>query len=248
MIRLLAILLFTTSLAAEGVRYTIRCTGENARVLYAATIDGPRATDFDVVLSDTRFELKAHFVAEGAGPIDLRVRLETKRREGTSKRGLPLWEEDTQQHRFRVNLGQTIELLPFGSAGPRGLLKLEIVPEAVNATAPRIDISKSSSAIAVHAYRIPHRYEVRARIDGASAAALIFTRERTRLTVGDAELTLSAEPAPYRDAWDATLVRFDGRWKNGTVFAQSWEGVAAGQPLRYRAGGRTLILEITPKE
>jgi hypothetical protein len=160
-----------------------------------------------------------------------------------------LWEEDVQQHRFRVRLGQTVELLPFGSAGPRGLLRLEIVPQAVQAAAPRIDITQSSNAIAVHAYRVPHRYEVRARIDGGSASALVFTRERTRLTVGDAELTVSAEPAPYRDAWDATRVRFDGRWKNGALFAQSWEGIAAGQPLRYAiGGGRTLILEITPKE
>jgi hypothetical protein len=246
--RRLLLLLFLTASADAGVRYTIRATGEHARVLYAATVDG--ATDFDVVLGDTRFELKAHFTAEGTGPVDLRVRLETRRREGTSKRGLPLWEEDTQQHRFRVRLGQTIELLPFGSAGPRGLLKLEIVPHAVNAAGPRIDITKSSNAIAVQAYRVPHRYEVRARIDSrAEARATLFTGERTKLTIGDAELTVSAEPAPYRDAWDATRVRFDGRWKNGTVFAQSWEGIAAGQPLRYSiGGGRTLILEITPKE
>jgi hypothetical protein len=254
MTRLLLLLLVATSAAADGVRYTIRATGEQARVLYAATVDGPAATDFDVVLNDARFELKAHFIAEGSGPVDLRVRLETRRREGTSKRGLPLWEEDVQQHRFRVRLGQTIELLPFGSAGPRGLLRLEIVPQAVNAAAaPRIDITKSSNAIAVHAYCVPHRYEVRARIEGnaglAEARATLFTRERTRLTVGDAELTIAAEPAPYRDAWDATLVRFDGRWKNGSAFAQSWAGVTAGQPLRYAiGGGRTLILEITPKE
>ncbi|HEX6083613.1 MAG TPA: hypothetical protein VF266_03750 [Thermoanaerobaculia bacterium] len=242
---LLALLL--TNAAHAGVRYSVRATGENARVLYAATVDG--ATDFDVVLSDSKFELKAHFTAEGAGPVDLRVRLETRRREGTSKRGLPLWEVDTQQHRFRVRLGQTIELLPFGTAGPRGLLKLEIVPQAVEAKSPRIDITKSSSAIAVQAHRIPHRYEVRARIERAEARSTLFLRERTKLTVGDAELTISAEPAPYRDAWDATRVRFDGRWRNGAVFARSWEGVAAGQPLRYAiGGGRTLILEITPKE
>lgn len=246
--RLLLVLLFAAN-AAAGVRYTIRCTGENARVLYAATVDGPQSTDFDVVLRDERFELKAHFIAEGGGPVDVRVRLETRRREGTSKRGLPLWEEDAQQHRFRVRLGQTIELLPFGTAGPRGLLKLEIVPEPVNAPVPRIDIARSSSAIAVHAYRVPHRYEIRARIEGASANALIFTGERTRMTVGNAEIAIVAEPAPYRDAWSATLVRFDGRWTNGAAFAQSWEGIAAGQPLRYPiGGGRTLILEITPKE
>ena len=249
MIRLLLALLLSTTAAAQGVRYTVRATGENARVLYAATVDGPQATDFDLVLHDAHFELKAHFVAEGSGPIDLRVRLETRRREGTSKRGLPLWEEDTQQHRFRVRLGQTIELLPFGKAGPRGLLRLEIVPQASMAAAPRIEIAKSSNAIAVHAYRVPHRYEVRARIEGSNAAALIFTRERTKIAVGDAELTMTAEPAPYRDAWQATLVRFDGRWKSGAVFAPSWEGVAAGQPLRYAiGGGRTLVLEITPKE
>ncbi|HVG23903.1 MAG TPA: hypothetical protein VND45_07095 [Thermoanaerobaculia bacterium] len=247
MTRVLLALLITTAAAADGVRYSIRATGENERVLYAATIDGAR--DFDVVLGDSHFELKAHFTADGNGPVDLRVRLETRRREGTSKRGLPLWEEDTQQHRFRVRLGQTIELLPFGTAGRRGLLKLEIVPQRASASDARIDIQKSSNAIAVSAYRIPHRYEVRARLGGANTSALLFTGERTRMTIGGAELTVIATPAPYRDAWDATLVRFDGRWKNGAAFAQSWQGVAAGQPLRYAiGGGQTLILEVTPKE
>lgn len=253
-VRLAMLLLCATNVAAQGVRYAIRCTEVSegkSRVLYAATVDGPRATDFEVVLRDHRFELKAFFTAEGSGPVDLRVRLETRRREGTSRRGLPLWEEDLQQHRFRVRLGEVVELLPFGKAGPRGLLKLEVIPQRAGVAAPRIDISTSSNAIAVHAYRVPHHYEVRARIEGgnANASARIFTRERTRLSVGDAELTLSAEPAPYRDPWEATLVRFDGRWKNGAAFARSWEGVAAGQPLRYPiGGGRTLVLEITAKE
>lgn len=250
--RLLAVLLFATSLAAEGVSYTVRCTEVRegkTRVLYEASVDGPEATDFDVVLGDDRFSLKAHFVAEGSGPVDLRVRIETRRREGTSKRGLPLWEEDTQHHRLRVQLGQTIELLPFGGAGPRGLLRLEILPRRAAANAPRVSIARSSSAIAVHAYRVPHWYEVRARIGGASASATLFARERGTLRVGDAEITLSAEPAPYRDAWTSTLIRFDGRWKGGQAFAQSWEGVAAGQPLHYAIGnGRTLVLEIQPKE
>lgn len=244
--RILLLLFLTTTLTAQGIRYDVRCTEESegkTRVVYQASVAGAR--DFDVVLSDEKFSLKAVFVAEGNGPLDLRARIETRRAAGTSKRGLPLWEEDTQHHRFRVRLGQTIELLPFGKAGPRGLLRLTIVPSRDAAAQPRIDIAKASDAVAVHAYRVPHWYEVRARIDGASASALVFARERARLRIGNEEIAIAAEPAPYRDAWQATLVKFAGRPTGGAV----WEGVADGRPLRYAIGnGRTLILEIQPKE
>lgn len=240
---------------AESIRYTIRCSG-NERVLYEATVEGPAATDFDVVLRDPQFELQAFFVNEGAGPVDMRVRLETRRRAGSSRAGLPLWEHDQQQHRFRVGLDQQIELLPFGAPGPRGLLKLTIVPQrtAARTDAPRIDIRRATGdAIAVHAYRVPHWYDVTARIDGvAVATAQIFAREPTRLPLGAlGELVVTAGAAPFRDAWQATLVRFDGRWKNGVSFASGWEGV--GGPLRYSIKGPrgeawTLILDVTPKE
>jgi hypothetical protein len=252
--RLLLALLVTTSLSAQS--YTIRCTevaDAKTRVLYEATVDG--ATDFDVVLRDARFEMKAAFSAEGSGPIELRVRIETRRRHGTSSNKLPLWEEDVQQHRLRVRLDQRVELLPFGGAGPRGLLKLDILPRPSPARTPRIDIAKASDHIRVHAHRLPHWYGVRARIEGmnANANALVFARDTARLQVGDATLSVSAEPAPYRDARTSTLVRFDGKWTNGAAFARSWEGITAGQPLRYpirgpRGEAWTLILEVQPKE
>lgn len=247
--RLLAALLLATSLSAQS--YTIRCTevaDAKTRVLYEATVDG--ATDFDVVLRDARFELNATFIAEGS---ELRVKLHTRRRHGTSANELPLWEEDVQHHRLRVGLGQRVELLPFGGAGPRGLLKLDILPRPSNAKTPRIDIAKTNDAIRVHAQRLPHWYEVRARLEGASANALVFTRDTARLALGDATLTVSAEPAPYRDARTSALVKFDGRWKNGSAFARGWEGIASGQRLRYpirgpRGEAWTLVLEVNPKE
>ena len=242
--RILLALLFATALSAQS--FTIRCTevaDAKSRVLYEATVDG--ATDFDVVLRDARFELNASFTAEGA---DLRATIRTRRLQGTSANKLPLWEEDVQQHRLRVGPGQRVELLPFGSAGPRGLLKLDILPRPSSATTPRINIAKANQAVSVRAHRLPHWYEVRARIEGANANALIFARDTAQLTVGDVTLTISMEPAPYRDAYTTTLVKFDGKWKNGTVFARGWEGITAGEPLRYRIGSKTLILEVTPKD
>jgi hypothetical protein len=186
----------------------------------------------------------------------MRVRLETRRRAGSSRAGLPLWEHDQQQHRFRVGLDQQIELLPFGTPGPRGLLKLTIVPQrtTTRADAPRIDIRHATGdAITVHAYRVPHWYDVTARVDGAAiATARIFARQPTRLPLGTlGELVVTADAAPFRDAWQATLVRFDGRWTNGVRFARGWEGV--GTSLRYAIKGPrgeawTLILDVTPKE
>lgn len=247
--RLFLVLLFAGSLSAQS--YTIRCievVDAKPRVLYEATVDG--ATDFDVVLHDARFQMKAMFTTEGT---ELRVRIETRRRRGTSANKLPLWEEDVQQHRLRVGFDQRVELLPFGSAGPRGLLRLDILPRRSTAREPRIDITRASENISVRAHRLPHWYDVQARIEDASASALVFARDTARLDVGDATLTISAEPAPYRDARTSTLVQFDGRWKNGASFAQSWEGIASGRSLRYpirgpRGEAWTLILDVKPKE
>lgn len=250
--RVLLALLFASTLSAQS--YTIRCTevvDARSRVLYEATVDG--ATDFDVHLRDARFEMKATFTAET--PNDLRVRIETRRRSGTSANRLPLWEEDVQQHRLRVRFDQRVELLPFGGAGPRGLLKLDVLPKKSAATTPRIDIAQSSDHIRVHAHRLPHWYEVRARIEGvnAHANAVVFARDNARLQLGDATITVTPEPAPYRDARTSTLVRFDGAWKNGAPFARAWEGITSGQPLRYpirgpRGEAWTLILDVRPKE
>jgi len=165
-----------------------------------------------------------------------------------SSNKLPLWEEDVQHHRLRVGAGKRVELLPFGSAGPRGLLKLDILPRPSRAATPRIEIAKTNEAIRVHAYRLPHWYEVRARLGNASANAVVFVRDTAQLNLGDATLTIAMEPAPYRDARTTTLVKFDGKWKNGEVFARGWEGIASGQPLRYSIGNSSLILEITPKD
>jgi hypothetical protein len=249
--RLLLALAFATTLSAQS--YTIRCTevaGAETRVLYEATIDG--ATDFDVILRDAHFEMNAAFTAEGT---ELRVRLETRRRHGTSKNKLPLWEEDVQQHRLRIGPGQRVELLPFGGAGPRGLLKLDILPRPSATKTPRIDITKTNDAIRVHAHRLPHWYEVRARIEGinATADAVVFVRDTARLNLGNATLTITPEPAPYRDARTSTLVRFDGKWSNGAAFARSWEGITGGESLRYpirgpRGEAWTLILDVIPKE
>ena len=247
--RLLLAIAFATTLSAQS--FTIRCTevaDAKSRVLYEATVDG--ATDFDVALSDKNFEMNAAFTAEGT---ELRVRLETRRRAGTSKNKLPLWEEDVQQHRLRAGVGQRVELLPFGGAGPRGLLKLDILPRPSSTTTPRIDIAKTNDHIRVHAHRLPHWYEVRARLEGATANAVVFTRDTARLTLGDAILTISAEPAPYRDARTSALVKFSGQWKNGAAFAREWEGIASGQPLRYlirgpRGEAWTLVLDVIARE
>jgi hypothetical protein len=247
--RLLLALAFAATVSAQS--YTIRCVevaDDKTRVLYEATVDG--ATDFDVLLHDSRFEMKAAFTAEGS---DLRVKLETRRRHGTSPNQLPLWEEDVQHHRLRVGAGQRVELLPFGGAGPRGLLKLDVVPRPSVVTTPQIHIAKTSDNIRVQAHRLPHWYEVRARLEGANANALVFIRDDARLTLGDATLKITAEPAPYGDARTSTLVRFDGKWKNGAVFASQWEGIASGDALRYpikgpRGEAWTLILDVRPKD
>lgn len=243
------------------VRYTIRCTevvDARERVLYEARVEGEHATDFEVALRDANVAVTATFVNEAAANgVDSRVRIESRRRFGNSPNGLPLWEHDAQQHRLRVGFDQQIEFLPFGGAGERGLLRMQIVPDAIASTSSKpLDIridELTSDAITVRAYRVPHWYAIEATllrngVAQANASARLFREERTTIRVGDATLNVIATEAPHLDARAAALLRFDGAWRNGKAFARQWEGVTAGSPLRYDLGeGWTLELKGTPQ-
>lgn len=264
----LLMIAFTQANAArdgmQRTRVTVRCVEVAAvtRTLYEAEIEGPDATDFDVTLSDRDFEMTATFVNErlDARTSDVRMTIAHRRRAGTSSNKLQLWEEGTKQQRVRLRSDEQLELLPFGGAGPRGTLKFEIVREEASgsASAPvSIAIRKQETrAIRVRAYRVPHWYVVDATLTSgdrrqvARGTARVFRGEATRLSIGNlAELRVTPDAAPYQDAWRTTQLRFDGRWRDGKMLANGWEGVTSGAPLRYQlSDGATLTIAARPEE
>ena len=208
----------------DRVRFTIRCVEERdgaRRTLYQADIDGPPGTDFTVRLRDRGFTLDATFINDltPSGDVDVRASLTTRRRHGTSPAGLPLWEEDAQQHRFAVRFDQEIEMLPFGGAGSAGLLKFDIRPRRSRGAGPmqiHLDDLDSRGAISVDAYRQPHWYAAEAEVlsDGrvvARGTSRIFTGTTGHIALpplGDLALT----PAPMQrgDPWRNTDITLAG--------------------------------------
>lgn len=243
--------------------FTIRCTettADGTRTLYEATIDGPPATDFDLSLHDARFTLDASFVNEPTtnGGTDIRLHVESRRRFGTSPNGLPLWEEARQEHRVSVELDQQLELLPFGGAGPRGLLKFVIEPAAsAKAAGAPIAIAlhaDETHAIRVYAHRAPHWYTVDAALerDGvivARASTRSFRDEPTHLALGTlAAVDLRVAPPPYDDPRRAARVTFDARGAGGRTLARDWEGITDGAPMRYALkDGSVLVFTARPE-
>jgi len=234
MMRRLAILALLLTAAAPApqsmttlnrIRFVVRCVEESngvRRTLYEADVDGPPGTDFTVRLRDHGFTLDALFVNEptASGKLDVRSSLTTRRRHGTSSAGLPLWEEDAQEHRFMVGFDQEIEMLPFGGAGKAGLLKFDILPERSGGEGPmriRIHDIHSNGAIMVDAFRQPHWYDVEAEIDGGSA---VMARITGRIFTGTAgsmampqlgNLTITPRAVEHADSWRYSDITLGGR-------------------------------------
>lgn len=236
-------LLFATAVPQpmNRIRFTVRCVEESTgahRTLYEADVDGPPGTDFQLHMRDRGFALDASFVNEPAasGKLDIRASLTTRRRYGTSRAGLPLWEEDSQEHRFLAGFDQEIAILPFGGAGKGGLLKFVIVPERISGTGPpRIHINdiRTNGAITVDAVRVPHWYAVEAEVDEGSAVVAraqgrIFAGSRGTLVLPAAgNLTIVPRSVAHADPWRYTDVTLEGRaFPHGTravVCRSAWQ-------------------------
>ncbi len=244
--------------ATNRIRFVVRCIEENRgvkRTLYEADIDGPAGTDFTVHLGDRGFTLDASFVNEltASGKLDVRATLTTRRRQGTSRAGLPLWEEDAQTHRFVVGFDQEIEMLPFGGAGSAGLLKFDIVPERSGGTGPmRIHINDihSNGAIAVNAFHQPHWYAVETAVVESNSviargSARIFAGTQGSLALtGLGNITITPRPLEHADAWRYTDIALSGRMfapgSRAVICRSEWQSF----PIDSK---RTLRIRVAPE-
>lgn len=91
------------------------------RVLASGAVSGSLDTEMRLTLRTDTTEIEALFqVAPLGDTVNLDAEFFTKQRVGRSRRGLPLWEQDTYRRVVRLAWNDTVRVYPFGSARRSG--------------------------------------------------------------------------------------------------------------------------------
>jgi hypothetical protein len=141
-------------LQGPGLRldYRVRVvagTGPDLQVLAAGAVSGPEETRlrFGLRTDTATVEALLSLLPDG-DTVNVTAEFFSRRRLGRSRRGLPLWEEDTYHRAARLAWGDTARILPFG---PRhSALRLELVltrKPAGGVTRPAEAVDRADSAI-----------------------------------------------------------------------------------------------------
>jgi hypothetical protein len=159
------------------VRFQVTTISESAKerkVLAQTTIEGLPGTDFNINLQTKNFKMQARFLTDliSSEKMKIRANLDTRRFFGLSPLNLPLYEEDSQKQNLEIGFDETIVLLPFGRNGGEETLKIEITPtrllvskeEAEKPLKINFDQQIPGGEIYIGATKIPHHYEVEARL------------------------------------------------------------------------------------
>jgi len=163
------------ALMAQGpgtrLTYRVRIIEPSAvapRVLASGSVSGPLDTDLRLTLHSDSAEVAALVQVTPSGGTDtlsLRVEFFTKRRVGRSRRGLPLWEEDSYQRIARLAWRDTTRIYPFGAAHTGRDAWIELVLERAFAAgearpAEEIDLADSTRDLRLEAVVRPRRARV----------------------------------------------------------------------------------------
>jgi hypothetical protein len=132
-----SIILALSALQGPGTRLTYRVRviepAIAPRVLASGAVSGPMDSDMRLTLRTDTAEVEALFqVTPTVGDtVTLGAEFYTRRQVGHSRRGLPLWEEDTYQRVVRVAWSDTARVYPFGvGPGPSArALRVELILE-----------------------------------------------------------------------------------------------------------------------
>ena len=142
------------------------------RVLASGSVSGPLDTDMRLTLHSDTAEVAALVQVTpsgGSDTLNLRVSFFTKRLVGRSRRGLPLWEEDSYQRITRLAWSDTTRIYPFGAprtaTAGRGPAWIELVLERTFAggearPAEEIDLADSTRDLRLEAVVRPRRARV----------------------------------------------------------------------------------------
>jgi hypothetical protein len=133
-----AIILYAGILQAQGpgtrLTYRVRVLERGAdstaapRVLGGGAVSGSLDTDMRLTLRSDSVEVEALVeIAPSRDTVSLGAEFFTRRRLGRSRRGLPLWEQDTYRRSVRMAWGDTARIDPFGRS--RGPIWIELTLE-----------------------------------------------------------------------------------------------------------------------
>lgn len=117
-----SLLLGLSVLQGPGTRLTYRIrviepAAVTPRVLASGAVSGPLDSDMRFTLRTDTTEIEALFQVTPVGDtVTLGGEFFTRRQVGRSRRGLPLWEEDTYRRVVRLAWSDTARIYPFGSA------------------------------------------------------------------------------------------------------------------------------------
>ena len=123
-----SVLLVLSTLQGPGTRLTYRIrviepAAVAPRVLASGAVSGPLDSDMRLTLRTDSAEVEALFQVTPLGDtVTLGGEFYTRRRVGRSRRGLPLWEDDTYRRVVRLAWSDTARIYPFGTGkrGPNG--------------------------------------------------------------------------------------------------------------------------------
>ena len=243
-----------TSAQAPTYRVTYRLrvverTGIDTRLLATAVVSGPPETNLRLSLQAGTAELQG-LLATLPEPdtVNLAGLFFGRRPSGRSRRGLPLWEEDSYRRWARIAWGGSARLHPFGPERPgqRRALWVEIAVDresAAGQTRPSEEVSIIDPAVAFNAQAVvpPRRVTVRlslVRGDTASSPhALDLVPEsagrRVSFTLGrqrsEFDVTLE-RPEPPRTGRDSALA------VDADVVCLRLLVPGAAEPARVRCG------------
>jgi len=115
-----SILLTLAAFQGPGTRLTYRIrviepASVAPRVVASGAVSGPVDTDMRLTLRSDSAEVEALFQVTPIGDtVNLGAEFFTRRRVGRSRRGLPLWEEDSYRRVVRLAWSDTARIYPFG--------------------------------------------------------------------------------------------------------------------------------------
>ena len=219
----------TAALQAPNYRVTYhlrvveRAAGET-RLLASAAVSGPPETDLRLGLEARMSELQGLLgTLPEPDTVNLAGLFFSRRQVGRSRRGLPLWEEDSYRRWSRVPWGGTALLYPFGppSVGQPHVVWVEITVSrafAAGETRASEEVTIIDSAIAFSAQAVipPRRVTVRmwlVRGDTASSRQSVdlvpeTTGRRVSFRLGREKLDFDValeRPEPPRTGRDSAL-------------------------------------------
>ena len=129
-----SLLLAVAALQGPGTRVTYRVrviepAAVALRILASAAVSGPLDNEMRLTLRTDTAEVEALFHLSPFGDtVSLGAEFYTRRLVGRSRRGLPLWEDDTYRRLIRLAWSDTARIYPFGDSR-RGGAWVELILE-----------------------------------------------------------------------------------------------------------------------